>query len=265
MSGRSRVWSRPVEWIPDPVERARSFEAGSRSVLSPLLIYLYSVHRLRKLCSSLCLKLEHGPFYTKTLRQVLARFHGVEIGPYSYGPILQPGFLPRGIRVGAYCSVGTELIVRRRDHPVDRLTQHPFFYNRKLGYLAEDSIPADEDNPLTIGNDVWIGDRVTILSGCRHIGNGAVIAAGAVVTRDVAPYCVTGGVPARVFRKRFGDDVIDQLELSRWWELPLDELLEFKAHLLVRVTPEVLHAITADSRHRPPTREKNPLAPDGGG
>lgn len=164
--------------------------------------------------------------FSTTLREVLSRSQDVRIGRYSYGDILNPGVLPPGTRVGAWCSVGSGLIVRRRDHPVDRAILHPFFYNSSLGFLARDTIPAEADNPLTIGNDVWIGDRVTILGGCRQIGNGAVLAAGAVVTHDVAPYSVVGGVPARQIRMRFTPDKIAEIEASCWWERSLAEMIE---------------------------------------
>ncbi len=213
-------------WRPDAARRARRAEEGSRSFLSPLLVRLYRIRRLRSLSLKLCQRLEGGPFFSQTLRQILRDNHGVDIGRYSYGSILHPGLLPRGSRVGAYCSVGAELIVRRRDHPVDRAVMHPFFYNHELGLVAQDTIPSEEENPLEIGNDVWIGDRVTILGGCRRIGNGAVLAAGTVVTRDVDPYCIVGGTPARPIRMRFSPERIARLEASRWWERPISELIE---------------------------------------
>ena len=161
----------------------------------------------------------------ETLRQVLREFHGAEIGRYSYGPILNPGVLPRGSKVGAYCSIGPGLIVYRRNHPLERPSLHPFFYNHQVGFLDRDTIEENADNPLEIGNDVWIGGRVVILPGCRRIGNGAVLAAGAVVARDVAPYTVVGGVPARPLKTRFDDETIAAIERSRWWERPIDALI----------------------------------------
>ena len=69
-----------------------------------------------------------------------------------------------------------------------------------------------------IGNDVWIGYEAVIMAGV-HIGNGAIIAARAVVTKDVPPYTIVGGVPARPIRKRFDEEVIQELETLQWWEL----------------------------------------------
>ena len=209
----------------DAASHAKRMEQRGKSPVAPLIRRLYRVRRLRALCLRLCQRLEGGAFFSATLRDILHQVHGVEIGRYSYGSILKPGVLPPGSRVGAYCSVGTGLIVRRRDHPVERPVMHPFFYNHALGIVEQDTIPLDEANPLEIGNDVWIGDRVTVLGGCHEIGNGAVLAAGAVVTRDIAPYSIVAGVPARSIRMRFGPDEIARLEASRWWTRSLSELI----------------------------------------
>lgn len=212
-------------WRVDAILRAERAEARAQNMLGPLLCYLYRFARLRRLCRKLCLRLEGGWMYSHTLRRILRQYHQVEIGRYSYGDILRPAVLPKGSRVGAYCSVGTGLIVRRRNHPTERSILHPFFYNAALGLLARDTIHSDSENPLEIGNDVWIGDRVTILAGCHHIGNGAVIAAGAVVTRDVAPYAIVAGVPAKRMRMRFTPERIAKLEASRWWESDIATLV----------------------------------------
>ena len=172
------------------------------------------------------------------LRQLLLARHGVTIGDYAYGAILHAGVLPRGSVVGRWCSVGQELIVRRRDHPIERVTQHPFFYNAKLGKVPRDTIQRDDENPLVIGNDVWIGDRVTILSGCRRIGDGAVLAAGAVVTRDVPPFAIMGGVPARLLRARFPEPLAEQVARSRWWELDLETVSRWQDLLFEPLTEQ---------------------------
>lgn len=233
-------------WVGSYKKIARAREMKSRSPFSSLLILAYRHIKLRSLCFKLCEKLENGQFYSATMREILKTFHNVEIGKYSYGSIWQPRVLPSGTKVGAYCSVGQGLIVRRRNHPIERLTQHPFFYNKQLGYLVEDSIHTDHSNPLTIGHDVWIGDRVTILSGCRTIGNGAVLAAGTVVTRDILPYSVNGGVPAKVLKMRFPKELIDLVEASHWWEKSIVELLEYQADLIEPVSQSFLDRLISE-------------------
>ena len=213
-------------WCNDAVDHALRAAQRSESAFGALICRLYRIRRLRSLCQRLCLRLEGGPMYSTTWRRILQTYHDAQIGRYSYGDILRPGVVPPGSTVGAYCSVGSGLIIRRRNHPVDRAILHPFFYNAALGLLKRDTIPAERDNPLHIGHDVWIGDRVSILSGCQSIGNGAVIAAGAVVTRDVPAYGLVGGVPAKLIRMRFDPARIAALEASQWWQMDIATLIK---------------------------------------
>ena len=112
-------------------------------------------------------------------------------------------------------------------HPIDRVTTSPITYLPSRGFVEENGEPAllaePANRPVTIGNDVWIGNRVPILRGV-HVGDGAVLAAGAVVTRDVPPYAIVGGVPARLIRWRFPEPVREALVRSQWWTWP-DELI----------------------------------------
>jgi len=78
--------------------------------------------------------------------------------------------------------------------------------------------------PAKIGNDVWIGGNVVILTGVS-VGDGAIVGANSVVTKDIPPYAIVAGAPARVLRKRFDDETIDQLAKSSWWTLPIEEIL----------------------------------------
>jgi virginiamycin A acetyltransferase len=212
-------------WSAEALKRAIDFDKKARHPASDLLRRLYRFRRLRPYVRRLCGRLEGSLMLSETWRAILRDVHGVEVGRYSYGAVLEAGVLPRGSRVGNYCSVGSELIVRRRDHPLGRPFLHPFFYNHRLGLLDRDTISSDAENPLAIGHDVWIGDRVVVLGGCRRIGNGAVIAAGAVVTRDVEPYAIVAGVPARLVRYRFSDMRQSEIETSRWWERRIDEII----------------------------------------
>jgi hypothetical protein len=91
--------------------------------------------------------------------------------------------------------------------------------------VPKDTIPSNAENPLVIGHDVWIGANVTIVPGCKTIGNGAVVAAGAVVTGDVPAFAIVGGVPAKFIRWRFPPDVQSCIEDSQWWLRPLSDLV----------------------------------------
>lgn len=120
----------------DAMDLARKRHRRGTSPLSPFLFRAYRFRRLQGFVLRLCARLEGDAFHSATLRRILRVYHEVEVGPYSYGSILRPRVLPPGSRVGAYCSVGAELIVRRRNHPHERLFMHPFFTMLRLGFWS---------------------------------------------------------------------------------------------------------------------------------
>lgn len=213
---------------------AQSAERRSRSFLAPVIVLAYRLGFFRGLLRMLAKRLEGGEMHSSTLRRLMADFHGVKVGAYSYGPCLAPGVFPAGTSVGSYCSFAEGIRVFRRNHPVGFLSQHPFFYNSQLGLVDKDSIEDITENPLLIGSDVWIGSGVTILPGCRHIGDGAVIGAGSVVSRDVPPFAIFAGNPARFIRDRYAPDVRDLIAQTRWWDFPLGAMLVAAGDLLYR-------------------------------
>jgi len=166
-------------------------------------------------------RLEGGEFRSKTARVLMRTRHGVEIGAYSYGECFVPGAFPPGTVVGRYVSIAEGVRAFGRNHPMDRLSMHPYFFNKRFGFLREDAVPFAG---LDVGHDAWIGLRAIVTPSCRRIGLGAVVAAGAVVTSDVPDFAVVAGVPARVMKHRFPEDVREAVKKSRWWELPVEVL-----------------------------------------
>lgn len=156
----------------------------------------------------------------------------VSIGKHSYGlskNMIAGASEDAPLTIGSYCSIGPGvLFLCKVDHPLDYPSTFPFrtlLWNKNQG-----NKDATTKGPIQLGHDVWIGARAIILSGVT-IGTGAVVAAGAVVTKDVPPYAIVGGNPARLIRKRFDDGRIEKLLWTRWWEQG-DEDLERKAQLL---------------------------------
>jgi virginiamycin A acetyltransferase len=144
-------------------------------------------------------------------------------GRRTYFDVSQLTFLPpANLIVGHFTSVAKEVEFNiNENHDFASVTNFPM-YRLEIGkdafpnFLREDPMVLPQKRQIILGSDVWIGWGVTVLSGVR-VGNGAIIAARAVVTKDVPPYAIVGGVPARVIRYRFTDAQIAFLQRSAWW------------------------------------------------
>ena len=129
--------------------------------------------------------------------------------------------------IGKFCSIacGAKFLFTSANHTQTSLSTYPFHIFFEEGGLDVQSITSAWANKgdIIIGNDVWIGYEAVILSGVT-IGDGAIIGARAVVTRDVPPYTIAGGVPAKPIRKRFSDDTISALLNIKWWDWPKERI-----------------------------------------
>lgn len=131
--------------------------------------------------------------------------------------------------IGAFCSVGPNTKIGCfAGHPTNWISTHPVFYSTRLqsGISFSDVDYIDELKITKIGNDVWVGGESIILDGVE-IGNGAIIAAGSVVVKNVAPYSMVGGVPAKLIRMRFDQETISNINNSNWWNWEESQLRKF--------------------------------------
>lgn len=145
----------------------------------------------------------------------------VVVGRHSVGKpqVLAYTNEPSRLIIGAFSSVGGTFLLGGDHHPEWIST----FTFREVFSMPGAWEPTSRGD-ITLGNDVWTGIGATVLSGI-HIGDGAVVGTGAVVTRDVRPYAVVTGVPAREVKRRFSDDIVAALQRISWWDWPLDDIL----------------------------------------
>jgi acetyltransferase-like isoleucine patch superfamily enzyme len=169
------------------------------------------------------------PVYTRDgLRE-----YGFQVGDFSYGvPVIRRWDNSTSLSIGKFCSFadGIEIFLGG-NHRMDWVTTYPFPAIAQWPEAAKIPGHPATKGDVRIGNDVWIGAKATILSGVA-VGDGAVIGARSVVARDVPPYGIVVGNPARFIRKRFTDDIIRQLLEIRWWDWDVARVRQFLPLLL---------------------------------
>ncbi len=194
------------------------------------------VKKFRYVILVLVAKLDGGMFWSQAVRDIYSNYHNIKIGYGTYGGAFDVDSIREGTTFGRYCSIAQGVKIFNANHPKQDFTMHPIFYNKDLGYVKKDKLCR---TVLNVGNDVWIGADVIILPSVSSIGDGAIIGAGSVVTKNVDAYDIVAGNPAIVKGKRFSDEVIRKLQNSRWWELDKDILLEKRDELAALVSGNI--------------------------
>lgn len=173
-----------------------------------------------------------------------AKIVGSEIGDFSY---VGPNSWVVDAEIGKFCSIAPNCKIGLATHTTRFLSTSPIFTEAHNGtgfsWTARNSVQPTKR--VRVGNDVWIGERVLVVGGV-NIGNGAIVGAGAIVTKDVPAYAIVAGVPAKILRYRFDAETIAQLEKSAWWNLPEENLREniaafqtedFRESKILKTTP----------------------------
>lgn len=151
-----------------------------------------------------------------------------EVGDYSY---ISQNSIIKNTSIGKFCSIGPNLVCGWGIHPTNGISTAPMFYST----LKQNGITLSKENkikeflPITVGNDVFIGMNVSILDGVT-IGDGAVIGAGAVINKDVPPYAIVVGCPAKIINYRFDNKIISELLSIKWWEFKKEDLSKIESN-----------------------------------
>lgn len=150
----------------------------------------------------------------------------------GFGSYVGDDCIVKNISIGKYTSIGPQFLSAFGSHPTkDYMAMHPAFLSAnphqgftyvKKDYYKEQKY-VEGKYQVKVGNDVWIGARVTVLDGVS-IGDGAVVAAGALVNKDIEPYAIYGGVPAKKIGSRFDADMVEKLSMEKWWDFDEDQL-----------------------------------------
>ena len=173
------------------------------------------------------------------IKNVITR-QNIEVGEYTYYDDIDGAesfednvthhyeFIGDKLIIGKFCAIarGIEFVMNGANHRMNSVTTYPF---NIMGGGWEKHTPSLNELPLkgdtVVGNDVWIGQNVTVMPGV-HIGDGAIIGANSVVTKDIPPYTISAGNPCRVKKKRFDDKVIEHLLKIKWWNWNIDKIFD---------------------------------------
>lgn len=195
--------------------------------IKKIIIHYYLVIKYRK-CRIISYDIHPGIKLNKKnlITRKVAIGKNVSIGDYSYiNSSYTWTIIESNTTIGKYCSIGPGVSIGYGNHDYTKISTHPFLYNTEYGFVSKSSALSDDRDNTIIGNDVWIGANANIKRGII-IGDGAIIAMNAVVTKDVPPYAIVAGVPAKIIKYRFDKKTIHHLETLRWWDMPKETIVK---------------------------------------
>ncbi|WP_264531339.1 CatB-related O-acetyltransferase [Flavobacterium sp. N502540] len=171
------------------------------------------------------------------------RIYNSKIDSYSY---IQMGSRIFNCEIGKFCSIASNVSIAPGIHDFSKVTTHPALVDKStpLPKVFAKKVNIVNFKKVFISNDVWIGEKAIVLDGVK-IGNGAIVASGAVVVRDVEPYSIVGGVPAKHIKYRFDRETIELFEKSEWWNYS-EEWFENNADLMLDT--EIFKAYLKDDK-----------------
>lgn len=215
-----------------------------------LLLYYFSLNsilvRLRnKKISLTCFFDKYCVLSTKSLVQRFTVLRNTTLGDYTY---VGYNSTMNNVTIGKFCSISKNVNIGLGTHPINFVSTSPIFFSLRngTGYSWVDKTYfVDTPARVIIGNDVWIGMNVTIMGGI-NVGDGSIIGSHALVTKDVPPYAIVGGVPAKIIKYRFPPEIIEKMIRSEWWNLSDQELKTKLNHFNREVTEDVLYKLIAN-------------------
>jgi virginiamycin A acetyltransferase len=225
MAGKVCFATRNFEDAIDAFRQAIDLGDQSAEVYDSLIDALEAMERHGEASQTMIAKSQIHKFSLPYTRK-FTNYNKYTVGKYTYGaPIVKDWHQGTTLKIGNFCSIAENVtILLGGNHPIDWVSSFPF------GAIFEEFKDRGSDCPekiskgdVVIGNDVWIGLNSTILSGVI-IGDGAIIAANSVVTKNVEPYGIVGGNPAKILKKRFSDEAISKLLVIKWWEWEIDRI-----------------------------------------
>ena len=188
------------------------------------VLYLSKYKFIRKIFIKVLLR---NQFESNLLRKIFKTNFNIEVGMYSYG-CFNNQHIPNNTKIGNYCSIGPDIKIFNANHPSEYVLLHPYLYNTSLKLVNTEPI---QRNSLSIGHDVWIGANTIILPNVKFIGNGAIIGAGSIVTKNIPDFAIVVGNPAKIKKFRFSEEMQELILKSNIYNYSKENLVKILPYL----------------------------------